>query len=167
MPILVVVRHAKAASPAGLPDFDRPLSPRGRRDAAAAVPWLREHVPAPGLLVTSPARRAEETTNAVLAAWDPAPPVVPEERVYEASLGDLLLVVRGLDESAPVVLVGHNPGLSLLVEDLTSEVLELPTSGIAVLEAPGDWTDVGPRECTLVALHTARAEPHPEDLLER
>ena len=164
MPTLVVVRHAKAASPAGLQDFDRPLTPRGQRDAAAAVAWLREHVPAAGLLVTSPARRAEETTNAVLGAWDPAPAVVVEERVYEASLGDLLLVVRGLDESAPVVLVGHNPGLSLLVEDLADEVLELPTCGIAVLEVPGDWADVGPRECTLVALHTARAEDDPDEL---
>ncbi|WP_459644851.1 SixA phosphatase family protein [Kineococcus sp. NUM-3379] len=164
MPTLVVVRHAKAASPAGLPDFDRPLSPRGRRDAVAAAQWLRENVPAPGLVVTSPARRAEETTNALLTAWDPAPPVVTEERVYEASLGDLLLVVRGLDEPGAVVLVGHNPGLSVLVEDLATEVLELATTGIAVVEVPGDWADAGPHGCTVTRVHTARAPHDPDEL---
>ncbi|PPK97567.1 phosphohistidine phosphatase [Kineococcus xinjiangensis] len=164
MPTLVVVRHAKASNPPGVADLSRPLSPRGARDAAAAGRWIREHVAPPGLLLTSPARRTEETTAALLGQWDELPPVVEEERIYEASLGDLIYLVRGLDEQAPVVLVGHNPGLSALVEDLTGEVLELQTSGIAVVEASGSWTDVAPCECALVAVHTAR-DDGPDDEL--
>ncbi|WP_345710329.1 SixA phosphatase family protein [Kineococcus glutinatus] len=157
MPTLVVVRHAQAQNPPGVPDVARPLSERGRRDAAAAGAWLRDNVDAPGLLVTSPARRAQETTAGLVGEWDEVPPVVDEERIYEASLGDLLHVVRGLDEPRPVVLVGHNPGLSALVEDLTDHVLELRTAGIAVVAVPSDWADAGPREAELVAVHTARA----------
>src|SRR4051812_26165531 len=97
MPTLVAVRHAKADRPPGLDDFERPLLRRGRDDAAVAGEWLRATVGRPGLVVSSPARRAAETAEALIAAYDDRPALVYEERVYAASLGDLLLVVRGLD----------------------------------------------------------------------
>ena len=161
MPTLVVVRHAKADSPPGLQDIARPLTERGRADAQAAGRWLAENVAAPELLLTSPARRAEETTARLLDAWGVLPAVVDEERVYEASLGDLLRIVRGLDTDRPgatVVLVGHNPGLSALVEVLTGEVRQLRTCEIAVLAVEGDWADADGSSCTLSAGHVARAE---------
>src|SRR5262245_26701965 len=37
---LVVLRHAKAAGDPGVNDVQRPLTGRGRRDAAAAGRWL-------------------------------------------------------------------------------------------------------------------------------
>lgn len=164
MPTLVVVRHAKAETPPGLQDIARPLSDRGRADAAAAGRWLAEESGLPGvpdLLLTSPARRTEETTARLLDAWGVEPPVVDEERVYEASLGDLLRIVRGLDTERPestVVLVGHNPGLSSLVEALTGEVTQLRTCGIALVAVEGSWADADSSTCTLAALHTARSE---------
>ncbi|WP_432548035.1 SixA phosphatase family protein [Kineococcus sp. SYSU DK004] len=176
MPTLVVLRHAKADTPPGLQDIARPLAERGRADAEAAGRWLAEHVGLPSLVVTSPARRTEETTARVLDAWDAEPPVVDEERLYEATLGDLLRVVRGLDAdpgdgpaAAPgapgglsgpdgtVVLVGHNPGLSDLVEALTGEVLQLRTCGIAVLDVAGPWADADTTSCSLRATATPRA----------
>ncbi|HUB57091.1 MAG TPA: histidine phosphatase family protein, partial [Mycobacterium sp.] len=33
---LVLLRHAKSAYPNGVPDHDRPLAPRGRREAGLA-----------------------------------------------------------------------------------------------------------------------------------
>lgn len=164
MPTLVVVRHAKAETPPGLQDIARPLSDRGRADAAAAGRWLAEESGlsgVPDLLLTSPSRRTEETTARLLDAWGVEPPVVDEERVYEASLGDLLRVVRGLDTERPessVVLVGHNPGLSSLVEALTGEVTQLRTCGIALVAVEGAWADADTTSCTLAGLHTARAE---------
>ena len=41
---LVVVRHAKSAWPDDVPDEQRPLNPRGRRDAPVAGRWIRERV---------------------------------------------------------------------------------------------------------------------------
>ncbi|WP_432534612.1 SixA phosphatase family protein [Kineococcus arenarius] len=160
MPTLVLVRHAKADTPPGLQDIARPLTERGRADAAAAGRWLSEHVDAPDLLVTSPARRTEETTARLLDAWGVEPAVVDEERVYEASVGDLLRLVRGLDTDRPeavVVLVGHNPGLSDLAEVLTGQVQQLRTAGIAVLDVSGEWADADSTGCVLRAVHTARA----------
>ncbi|NIZ92368.1 SixA phosphatase family protein [Kineococcus rubinsiae] len=161
MPTLVVVRHAKADSPPGLQDIARPLSPRGRADAEEAGRWLAGAVASPQLLLTSPARRTEETTARLLDAWGVEPVVVDEERLYEASLGDLLRIVRGLDIDGPeatVVLVAHNPGVSALVEALTGEVHQLRTCQVAVLDVEGSWADADSTSCTLRTLHTARAE---------
>ncbi|WP_432494031.1 SixA phosphatase family protein [Kineococcus gypseus] len=160
MPTLVLVRHAKADTPVGLQDIARPLTERGRADAAAAGRWLAQNVAAPDLLVTSPARRTEETTARLLDAWGAEPAVVDEERVYEASLGDLLRLVRGLDTERPdavVVLVGHNPGLSDLLESLTGEVQQLRTAGIAVLDVAGEWADADSTSCALRTTCTPRA----------
>ncbi|WP_432509955.1 SixA phosphatase family protein [Kineococcus sp. SYSU DK001] len=161
MPTLVVVRHAKADSPLGLQDIARPLADRGRADAVEAGRWLREHVGRCDLLLSSPSRRTEETTARLLDGWGAAPVIVDEERLYEASLGDLLRIVRGLDTEtadATVVLVAHNPGVSALVEALTGEVVQLRTAGIAVLDVAGEWADADSTSCSLRLTHTARAE---------
>ncbi|WP_432524139.1 SixA phosphatase family protein [Kineococcus sp. SYSU DK006] len=161
MPTLVVVRHAKADSPLGLQDIARPLADRGRADAVEAGRWLAENVGGCDLLLTSPARRTEETTARLLDGWGLQPVVVDEERLYEATLGDLLRIVRGLDTDRPeatVALVAHNPGASALVEALTGEVVQLRTAGIAVVRVEGEWADADTTSCSLVLAHTARAE---------
>jgi phosphohistidine phosphatase len=161
VPTLVVVRHAKADSPVGLQDIARPLAERGKADAVEAGRWLADNVGGCDLLLTSPARRTEETTARLLDGWGIAPVVVDEERLYEASLGDLLRIVRGLDTDRPdatVVIVAHNPGVSSLVEALTGEVSQLRTGGIAVVAVQGEWADADTTSCSLIHQHTARAE---------
>ncbi|RKS68041.1 phosphohistidine phosphatase [Motilibacter peucedani] len=159
MPTLVVVRHGEAERAApGTDDIDRQLARQGRADAAAAGQWVAEHVGRPGLVVGSPALRARQTVDALVAAWDERPTTVVDEAVYEASLGDLLRVVRGLDDDEDVIaLVGHNPGLSLLVGELTSEPSDLATSSVAVVEVPSAWADTPAFACRLVSLETPRA----------
>ena len=58
---LLLLRHAKSAWPDGVPDSQRPLNNRGRRDARAAGQWLRENVGGLGAVVCSPAQRTRET----------------------------------------------------------------------------------------------------------
>ncbi|MFF4673023.1 SixA phosphatase family protein [Streptomyces sp. NPDC001279] len=137
---LIVLRHAKSAWPDGVPDHERPLAGRGRRDAPAAGRRLHETGRVPGLVVCSTARRARETWDLVateLFAPEPdvaAPDVVYEPRVYAASASDLLRVLDevlddvlarggrdGRGGPAPgrtVLLVGHQPGVQELVLSL-------------------------------------------------
>ena len=151
---LVVVRHAKSDWNHDLPDDQRPLAPRGRRDAPAVGRWLEANVGALDLVVCSTAVRARETFG--LAAVS-ATEVRHDERVYAASYQDLMSV---LDELPPdvgtTVLVGHNPGLSDLVGMLTGEPLELKTSSVAVLTWQGGWPDVWARRASLVSHATPR-----------
>lgn len=158
MPMLVILRHAKAESADGVEDADRPLNPRGRRDAREAGGWVDQAVGRPGLVVSSPARRTVETVEQVVASWGgESPAIVYEESLYEASLGDLLHVVRGLDDDEPtVLLVGHDPSVSQLVTELTGQPTELRTAGAAVVRVPAAWADTPPGDCQLVDTRAVR-----------
>jgi phosphohistidine phosphatase len=149
---LAVVRHAKSDWTDNLPDDQRPLAPRGRRDAPELGRWLAEHVGAVDLVVCSTATRARQTWGIAGEALRPAPPVRYDERVYAASHPDLMSVLDELpDEVGTAVLVGHNPGLSDLVSVVTGEQLELKTSAVAVLRWPGGWPEVWARRASLVS----------------
>lgn len=149
---LVVLRHAKSDWPVGVADRDRPLGRRGQRDAPAAGRWIAEHVGVPDVVWCSPARRTKETWELLAAQLGGSPPVEFDERIYEASVSDLVEVLRETAKgSSSVLLVGHNPGVQELVLALAggqrSEVQMLaetkfPTSGVALLDVNGPWREL-------------------------
>lgn len=154
MPSLAVVRHAKSDWSQDLPDDHRPLNLRGRRDAPALGRWLAEHFTPVDLVVCSTATRTRET---LALAMPEAKEVRYDERVYAASYADLMSVLDEVPaEVDRAVLVGHNPGLSDLVQVLTSEQVELKTSAVAVLAWTGGWPDVWSRRASLVSHVTPR-----------
>jgi phosphohistidine phosphatase len=138
---LVLLRHAKSAWPDGVPDPQRPLNKRGRRDASAAGRWLRAHIDDLGAVVCSPARRTQETWALVAAELDDPPSPTLDERIYAAPPADLLAVVRDLpDDAGTALLIGHNPGVAELVDLLCGDDREMRTASIAVLSWDGGWT---------------------------
>lgn len=162
---LVLLRHGKSAYPPGVPDHDRPLAPRGRREAALAGQWISRHIPSPDRVVCSTAERTRQTAAAAGLA---GPQTSYSADVYEADALDLLDVVRAIDGGArTAVLIGHAPGLPDLALDLAGpgsspKALDqldtkFPTSAIAVLEVDGSWADVDPRRVRLVDLVIPRA----------
>ncbi|MFF3848086.1 SixA phosphatase family protein [Streptomyces sp. NPDC002328] len=164
---LVVLRHAKSAWPEGTPDHERPLGPRGRRDAPAAGRALAEAGRVPDLALCSTAERARRTWELASAEWRAATPVRYEPRLYGADAFDLLEVVRETPaEVGTLLLVGHNPGLEELVLDLAGEGVDdtlaevrtkFPTSAIAVLDWHGAaWRDLTPGAALLAALTVPR-----------
>jgi phosphohistidine phosphatase len=154
---LVVVRHAKSAWPQGVPDLERPLNARGRRDAPALGRWITEHVGVPEAVVCSPAERTRRTWELVatqLRGAGPAavPDAVVVDRVYAACPRTLLGVVAELPAAATtVLLVAHNPGVEELVGFLGGEAVRMPTSAVAVLEWAGAWSQTGPGQARLRA----------------
>jgi phosphohistidine phosphatase len=154
---LVVVRHAKSAWPDDVPDAQRPLNKRGRRDAPAAGRWLRDRVGHVDAAVCSPATRTRQTWELIAAELDGAPDPAFDERVYAATVGTLLAVVRGIsDDVGSALVVGHNPGVADLVAMLADEELEMKTSAIAVLGLTDSWADAQPGRATLIAYATPR-----------
>src|SRR5688572_1999371 len=119
---LVVLRHAKSDWSTGRPDRERPLAPRGRQQAPEAGTWLAARLDPPGLAVVSPAERTRSTWELVAAVLPEEVPVRIEESVYAASGPELSGLVASLPrEVESVVLVGHNPGVEDLVQDLSGE----------------------------------------------
>src|SRR5436190_15570621 len=114
---LVILRHAKAERPAGTADEDRPLTQRGHADSAAAGAWLDARGYRPDLVLCSPSKRTRQTWRgvAVALAGGPDPEVRYEAGLYYGSAADALEVVRGIPaEVGTVLLIGHNPGVSML-----------------------------------------------------
>ncbi|WP_367324756.1 histidine phosphatase family protein [Streptomyces sp. HUAS ZL42] len=164
---LVVLRHAKSAWPDGVPDHERPLAPRGRRDAPAAGRALAEADCLPDLALCSTAVRARETWELVSAEWGTPPPVRHDVRLYGAGVPQLLRVVHETPaEVETLLLVGHNPGLEDLVLELAGDALDdaldevrlkFPTSAIAVLAWHGHtWRALAPGRALLTSMAVPR-----------
>ncbi|GAA5133766.1 SixA phosphatase family protein [Pseudonocardia adelaidensis] len=154
---LVVVRHAKSAWPDGVPDPQRPLNARGRRDAPEAGRWIRDHVGHLDAVVCSPATRTRQTWRLIAAELDEPPDPVVDDRVYAAAVDTLLAVVRALpDDVGSALLLGHNPGVTELVAALTAEEAEMKTSAIAVVELGGPWAGAAPGRARLADRATPR-----------
>jgi len=167
---LVLLRHAKSAWP-DLPDHQRPLAGRGRRDAPVMGRWLRKAGHAPDQVLCSTARRARQTWQLAQPAVKAAPPVSFEDRIYLASAGQLLDLVRQAPRAAQTLLiVGHDPGLpdlAFLLAGPTSPAgggigiappaafermkAKFPTAAIAVLELTGTWRQLGPGTARLAS----------------
>ncbi len=134
---LLLVRHAKSSwDDADLADHDRPLNKRGTRDAAAMAQRVAHRPDRPELIVTSPALRARRTAEAVAAALGLQPEsLVVDPRVYDAAATALLEVIRSLDDHhARVMIVGHHPGITDIVNALTGASIEkMPTCGVATV----------------------------------
>jgi phosphohistidine phosphatase len=166
---LVVLRHAKSAWPAGVPDHGRPLAPRGLRDAPAAGIALAEADSLPDLALCSTAVRARQTWESASAEWGTPPPVRYEPRLYATDVADLLDVVHQVPpEVETLLLIGHNPGLAELVLELAGDSLDdaldevrvkFPTSAIAVLAWHGrTWQDLAPGTALLTGLIVPRGK---------
>ncbi len=154
---LILLRHAKSDWSTGAADHERPLAARGLRQAPEAGRWLADHVDEIDRAVVSDAERARRTWELAAAELGSAPPVRLDNRVYGASGGALLGVVRDLPENlATVVLVGHNPGLEDLASTLVGSWVSMPTSALAVVDVAGTWAETGP---TSVALRAAGRPP--------
>lgn len=148
---IVLLRHAKADWP-DVPDPERPLADRGRMDASAAGQWLAGTGILPHLTLCSPAVRTRETWKLVAHELPQRPKTGYEERLYEATVGDLIALLNETDDDvADVMLVGHNPGMHGLADALAAESGAaagrmrrhgFPTCAVAVLEFSGSWKAV-------------------------
>jgi phosphohistidine phosphatase len=147
---LILLRHAKSDWP-DVPDRDRPLAKRGRRDAPKIGRWLRDHAYLPEVVICSDARRTRQTWDRVARELGGSPSVIFEPRAYAASAMTLLYLVMELPaECQTALLVGHNPGVSELATSLAlppdgdDAPIRFPTAAVAVLNFRGDWADLAP-----------------------
>lgn len=157
MKTLLLARHAKSDwdDPA-LRDHDRPLNARGERDAPAMARRLRADGIRIDRIVTSSATRARTTAAAYGSAFEVTP--AQEPRLYAASARTILQVASALpDDSDVAMLVGHNPGMSDAVEELTGEAVELPTCAVAVCAVDVDsWVELTEGSGRLLRVLTPR-----------
>lgn len=164
---LLILRHAKSDwDSSARTDFDRPLAKRGRKDLPRVGCWLKEQGLVPDYVVSSPAKRAEQTVIGVCAELDIPPEDIQwDDRIYHASSGALLNV---LNESPPearrVMIAGHNPGLEILLQNLCEHEIPMPpdyklmpTGTVAHLKIPCKWQDLEGQLARLISLTRPRS----------
>ena len=117
---LLLLRHADAGVPETWtrPDAERPLSPKGHRQAARTAAWLKSIDHRPDAIISSPKIRAAETAAAVAEAFGLT--VVEDPRLAGAldvrTIGEIL---HDAGEPRRAMLVGHDPDFSELAADLS------------------------------------------------
>jgi phosphohistidine phosphatase len=158
MRTLYLLRHAKSSwdNPA-LPDHERPLAPRGLRDAKRIAKHIGRLGITPALVLCSSALRTQETLDVLRPTLAEAA-VQVDEQLYGSSSETLLERIRSVpDEVGSVLLIGHNPGLQDLALVLASRGAKLkrleakfPTAALATL-AVGPWSTLSPGDAELVA----------------
>jgi phosphohistidine phosphatase len=171
---LILVRHAKSAYPHGVPDHERPLSGKGRRNAQAAGRWFVTEGPRISLVLCSDATRARHTWEIVRAELVVAGMDAParlEPVLYGASPGQVIALARGLSDLPTVVIIGHEPTMSGVTSDLAgpgsdpaalaAAASKFATSAIAVLRVRGEWPGLAPGAARLETFVKPRAASRP------
>jgi phosphohistidine phosphatase len=148
---IILVRHAKAEDPSlNSDDFSRRLTERGKENAASLGRWLSDKVADRVLILSSPAKRTSSTAKRIAKALNYSPDnIVYKDSIYLSSLSNLSYILQESSEAySEIILVGHNPGMSELL-DYLSEKPEEPfrTCGCAILElSVENWSHTG-RSC--------------------
>ncbi|MEU9865914.1 histidine phosphatase family protein [Streptomyces sp. NPDC047971] len=149
---IVLLRHAKADWPQ-VSDHERPLADRGRADAPVAGRKLAETGIPFDLALCSTAARTRETWKLAVQELPHRPRTVYEERLYEASPGELIALLNEVsDEVRNLLVIGHNPGMHALSDALAGSAEGdararmnrggFPTSAFSVLGFGGSWKSV-------------------------
>jgi phosphohistidine phosphatase len=99
---IILWRHAEAED--GADDLARRLTAKGHAQAAAMAKWLRRHLPAEHTLLASPARRAQQTAEALHVQIHTEARLAPGASVKK--ILEACEKHRGL-----VIVVGHQPDL--------------------------------------------------------
>jgi phosphohistidine phosphatase len=154
MKTLLILRHAKSSwKDETLPDFDRPLNKRGQEDAPRMGKLLLDQDLVPDLILSSDARRA--VTTAELAAEEAhyEGEIIFLNELYAAEPEAYLDALARLGgETACVMVVGHNPGLEELLQELTGEYQPLPTAALAQVSlAVKHWSELDPNAQGVIA----------------
>ena len=148
MKTLVIVRHGKSSwEDPFLSDHQRPLAKRGLRDAPKMGARLADWGPPVERVISSSALRALVTAELVMGEmglpWDE---IQVEDALYHATETELLeLIYEQEDYLDGLMLFGHNPGMTYLVNDISDLDLDnLPTCGVVILQFNAEsWLEIG------------------------
>jgi phosphohistidine phosphatase len=161
---LLLMRHAKSDYPAGVVDHERPLAPRGIREARLAGEWLRSSVPPIDAVLCSTATRTRET----LSRTGLDAPVTFADRLYDAVPGTVIDEINSVDDDiATLLVIGHEPAMSNVTLGLAGTPgssraaaervsTKFPTSAIAVLRTDNSWRDLTLGVAALITFHVPR-----------
>ena len=144
---LYLLRHAQSADKQnGQTDKERTLTATGMAEANVVGKILKEISVIPDLMITSSAVRAKTSAQIVAGCiqYD-SERIIANDDLYEATVSDLFQVVGSLaDDITKLMIIGHNPTLSLFVDHATNEHNRglLPAELVILKFEVAGWKDI-------------------------
>jgi len=145
MKTLLLMRHAKSSwKQAELPDHERPLNNRGKKDAPVMGSLIKEKELVPQKIIYSSAVRAKETAILVQNKSGFTGKVDCLDSFYLAEPNVYLEPLRSLpDNIERVMVIGHNPGLEGLLQILSGQIMSLSAGSAAhILLHINQWNEI-------------------------
>lgn len=145
MPPLMLLRHAKSDWNAEYgADRERPLNKRGVRSARAVGKFVADYGLVPDLALTSPAVRAADTVHIAASTGGWKTRIVTVSGLYGADPSYVLHVIRRVEDTRRLMVVGHEPTMSGFLERMSGSYLRVPTGTLAsMIVRSTRWADVG------------------------
>lgn len=153
-----VIRHGKStATQSGRRDHERVLNKRGERDGQAMRTWFAAQANPAQWVWSSSAVRAKLTASYVTAGFGAT--FVEDASLYLASAETAMATLKATpSDVGSVALVAHNPGLTYLVNMLSTEPItdNLVTFGTTLFKFNGEWSDLAARTAEFISLTTPK-----------
>lgn len=152
MKSLILVRHAKSDwTNTGVSDSERPLNKRGERDAPYMGQLLAKKGIKPDLVISSPALRCKSTVQIFSKEMNILESAIKySDKLYAAGDDEILAAINKVDDNVRcLMVVGHNPGMTDLVNMLTDEFIDnIPTAGIVSVKFDENkWSNLRSQSC--------------------
>ena len=153
---IFLIRHAQSNEKQGdQKDIERDLTSIGLQNATRMGINFNNKKLAPDIIISSPATRAFTTAQLMAEQINYEDTRIHlNDEIYNASIRTLLQVINQLkDQWQKVMIIGHNPSVSYLVEYLTGdEVGDMNTCGVAHMKFKVKlWSDIGEKTGSLVS----------------
>lgn len=124
-------------------DHERPLNKRGRGAAPRVGQLLVDVGMVPDLILCSTAQRARETVALMISASEcTESPISYLDELYLAPPSTYYNMLGAhAGDANTVMVIGHNPGLENLVDQLTGQPASMPTAALARIEVQ-NWQEL-------------------------
>ncbi len=145
---LYLLRHAKSSwDDSSIPDHERELNDRGRKEAKKMGEYFLEKNIIPDLIICSTSKRTRETYKLIIEKIDKNIQTIFEDNIYEASVSDIFDAISKVSKEVDsLLIIGHNPGMGYMVEKLTNIpgiIDKFGTCSLAELEVDiQKWSDI-------------------------
>jgi len=155
---ILLMRHGKSDWEEDVSDFERTLTARGKNDSPLMGKFLLKSGKIPLLIISSPAKRAKETSELLAKPANSKKKIEFNDSLYENSSGEIIRILQKIDDKIDTVMViGHNPSIEEATKKLCfremksiESGIKFPTSAIICLEAEIEsWSELYPGNCTI------------------
>lgn len=149
---LYIIRHTQKDETKSGDDYDKPLTQDGLDNADAIGTFLKEKDKKFDLIVSSPAKRTRQTSEAIAQKLNYTKSIMYNEVLYMAYVNEMIeTITYTFDTVNSMILVAHNPSVTALALTLVGLREEIKMGGVVEIDFDCDsWIDISKDNAKLI-----------------